>query len=125
MRAEFRPFLALVFAGRGHGWTLADPTGNIATIWISGWSEQSLLPGQDRKNARPSVHRGFVHCGSARAHERSDEDRVGLAWQIEGRGFKFVGSTICYAFMQATGMVNDHVVDCFRYAELAALQLGR
>ncbi len=34
------------------------------------------------------------------------------------RGFKFVGSTICYAFMQAAGMVNDHVVDCFRYREL-------
>lgn len=31
------------------------------------------------------------------------------------RGFKFVGSTICYAFMQATGMVNDHIIDCFRY----------
>ena len=35
------------------------------------------------------------------------------------RGFKFVGSTICYAFMQATGMVNDHLVDCFRYRELS------
>ncbi|HUS34649.1 MAG TPA: DNA-3-methyladenine glycosylase I [Verrucomicrobiae bacterium] len=34
------------------------------------------------------------------------------------RGFKFVGSTICYAFMQAVGMVNDHMVDCFRYREL-------
>ncbi|MEP6987007.1 MAG: DNA-3-methyladenine glycosylase I [Chloroflexota bacterium] len=34
------------------------------------------------------------------------------------RGFKFVGSTICYAFMQACGMVNDHMVDCFRYAEV-------
>lgn len=34
------------------------------------------------------------------------------------RGFTFVGSTICYAFMQATGMVNDHIVDCFRYEEL-------
>lgn len=34
------------------------------------------------------------------------------------RGFRFVGPTICYAFMQATGMVNDHTVDCFRYAEL-------
>src|SRR4030042_3420488 len=34
------------------------------------------------------------------------------------RGFKFVGATICYAFMQAVGMVNDHVVDCFRYKEL-------
>jgi len=34
---------------------------------------------------------------------------------LKKRGFKFVGSTICYAFMQATGMVNDHTVDCFRY----------
>jgi len=34
------------------------------------------------------------------------------------RGFKFVGSTICYAFMQATGMVNDHAVECFRYSEV-------
>ncbi len=34
------------------------------------------------------------------------------------RGFKFVGPTICYAMMQATGMVNDHTVDCFRFAEL-------
>jgi DNA-3-methyladenine glycosylase I len=36
------------------------------------------------------------------------------------RGFKFVGSTICYAFMQATGMVNDHLVTCPRYAKLAS-----
>jgi DNA-3-methyladenine glycosylase I len=34
------------------------------------------------------------------------------------RGFKFVGTTICYAFMQAVGMVNDHIVDCFRYKEV-------
>lgn len=37
------------------------------------------------------------------------------------RGFRFVGPTICYAFMQAVGMVNDHVVDCFRYPELAKI----
>jgi DNA-3-methyladenine glycosylase I len=35
------------------------------------------------------------------------------------RGFRFVGSTICYAFMQATGMVNDHLTDCFRHEEVA------
>jgi DNA-3-methyladenine glycosylase I len=35
------------------------------------------------------------------------------------RGFKFVGSTICYAFMQATGMVNDHLISCPRHAELS------
>lgn len=38
------------------------------------------------------------------------------------RGFKFVGSTICYAYMQATGMVNDHTVDCFRWQELAGTE---
>ncbi|MEM7031342.1 MAG: DNA-3-methyladenine glycosylase I [Chloroflexota bacterium] len=37
---------------------------------------------------------------------------------LKKRGFKFVGPTICYALMQATGMVNDHIVDCFRHAEL-------
>lgn len=36
---------------------------------------------------------------------------------LKKRGFKFVGSTICYAFMQAAGMVNDHLVDCFRYEQ--------
>ena len=41
-----------------------------------------------------------------------------LSKDLKRRGFRFVGSTICYAFMQAVGMVNDHVVDCFRYKEL-------
>jgi DNA-3-methyladenine glycosylase I len=41
-----------------------------------------------------------------------------MSKDLKRRGFKFTGSTICYAFMQATGMVNDHVVDCFRHAEL-------
>ena len=36
-------------------------------------------------------------------------------------GFKFVGTTICYAFMQATGMVNDHLVSCFRHKAVRAL----
>ncbi|HEX3323357.1 MAG TPA: DNA-3-methyladenine glycosylase I [Terriglobales bacterium] len=38
-----------------------------------------------------------------------------LSRDLKKRGFNFVGSTICYAFMQAVGMVNDHLVDCFRY----------
>jgi DNA-3-methyladenine glycosylase I len=42
-----------------------------------------------------------------------------MSKDLKKRGFKFVGSTICYAFMQAVGMVNDHVVDCFRYKKLA------
>jgi DNA-3-methyladenine glycosylase I len=41
-----------------------------------------------------------------------------LSKDLTKRGFRFVGSTICYALMQATGMVNDHIVDCFRYSQL-------
>jgi DNA-3-methyladenine glycosylase I len=41
-----------------------------------------------------------------------------LSKDLKGRGFNFVGTTICYAFMQAVGLVNDHVVSCFRYEEL-------
>jgi len=42
-----------------------------------------------------------------------------MSKDLKKRGFTFVGSTICYAFMQAAGLVNDHVTDCFRHAELA------
>jgi DNA-3-methyladenine glycosylase I len=45
---------------------------------------------------------------------RTDESDA-ISKDLLGRGFKFVGSTICYAMMQATGMVNDHLVDCARY----------
>jgi DNA-3-methyladenine glycosylase I len=41
-----------------------------------------------------------------------------MSKDLKKRGFRFVGSTICYAFMQATGLVNDHLVTCFRYKEL-------
>ena len=43
-----------------------------------------------------------------------------MSKELKRRGFNFVGSTICYSFMQAVGMVNDHVVDCYRHAELAS-----
>jgi len=43
-----------------------------------------------------------------------------MSLDLKKRGFKFVGSTICYAFMQAAGMVNDHTSDCFRWGELTA-----
>lgn len=41
-----------------------------------------------------------------------------MSKDMQRRGFKFVGSTICYAFMQAVGLVNDHTIDCFRYNEV-------
>ena len=44
-----------------------------------------------------------------------------MSKDLKQRGFKFVGSTICYAYMQAIGMVNDHTIDCYRHAEIAAI----
>ena len=41
-----------------------------------------------------------------------------ISQDLKKRGFKFVGAVICYAFMQATGLINDHTVDCFRYADI-------
>ena len=48
------------------------------------------------------------------------EEAVAMSKDLKKRDFNFVGPTICYAFMQATGMVNDHVTSCFRYREVAA-----
>jgi len=67
-----------------------------------------FVAGRPRQNAR-------------RSHEeipaRTAESDA-LSKDLSGRGFKFVGSTICYAMMQAVGMVNDHTVDCFRHKDL-------
>jgi DNA-3-methyladenine glycosylase I len=61
--------------------------------------------------------------GSSRMNDRRSLQEVpartpesdALSKDLAKRGFKFVGSTICYAFMQAVGLVNDHTIDCFRY----------
>ena len=61
-----------------------------------------------------------VHRAWQADHEipaETEESRA-MSKDLRSRGFKFVGPTICYAHMQATGMVNDHVVGCFRYAEV-------
>jgi DNA-3-methyladenine glycosylase I len=47
-----------------------------------------------------------------------------MSRDMKRRGFRFVGPTVCYAFMQATGLVNDHTVDCDRYLEVQAASLG-
>ena len=49
---------------------------------------------------------------------RAASNRPSRGKALKERGFKFVGPTICYAFMQAVGMVNDHAADCFRYRAL-------
>jgi DNA-3-methyladenine glycosylase I len=60
------------------------------------------------------VRNGWVDQAPARSAQ-SDA----MSKDLKKRGFTFVGTTICYAFMQAAGMVNDHLVSCFRHAELS------
>ncbi len=55
---------------------------------------------------------------SGQAIPASTAESDAMSKDLRKRGFTFVGSTICYAFMQATGMVNDHAVECFRYREV-------
>lgn len=54
----------------------------------------------------------------------STPESVAMSKDLKHRGFRFVGPTVCYAFMQATGMVNDHTTACFRHAELAGSHEG-
>jgi len=63
---------------------------------------------------RPIKHR-FRALSSIPARTRESED---MSRNLHVRGFRFVGPTICYAFMQAVGMVNDHLIYCFRYDQL-------
>ena len=74
-----------------------------------------FVGGKPRQNARKALQEM-----PARTNE-SDA----LSDDLLKRGFKFVGSTICYAFMQAVGMVNDHVVDCFRHREITRASAPR
>jgi DNA-3-methyladenine glycosylase I len=56
---------------------------------------------------------------SSKSVPAQTEESVAMSKDLRKRGFNFVGPTICYAFMQAVGMVNDHLVSCFRYRELS------
>ncbi len=65
----------------------------------------SFVGGKPKKNSWRTSRK--VPCSSAESDALSKD--------LKKRGFRFVGTTICYAFMQATGMVNDHALDCFRH----------
>ena len=67
-----------------------------------------FVDGEPRRN-------GFTEMSQIPAE--TDESRA-LSLALKARGFRFVGPTICYAFMQSAGLVNDHLVSCFRYREV-------
>jgi DNA-3-methyladenine glycosylase I len=66
-------------------------------------------------DGKPIVNRRRKHGDIPASTPESDA----LSADLKKRGFRFVGTTICYAFMQSTGLVNDHTVECFRFAELS------
>jgi DNA-3-methyladenine glycosylase I len=64
-------------------------------------------------------HKPIVHeFETIKQIPATSEESDALSKDLKERGFKFVGSTICYAFMQAAGMINDHTTDCFRYRQV-------
>lgn len=71
----------------------------------------SFVGGRARQNA-------FAGTGELPAETDVSKSMSG---DLKRRGFRFVGPTTCYAFMQAVGIVNDHTIDCFRYEDVAAL----
>jgi DNA-3-methyladenine glycosylase I len=64
------------------------------------------------------VQNSFAEVGQISSETSASQ---AMSRDLRARGFRFVGPTICYAFMQSVGMVNDHVVDCFRHSEVARL----
>ena len=82
---------------------LEVPDGLDAFLW-------SFVGGTPKRNRWRSL---------ADIPSETDESRA-MSKALKARGFRFVGPTICYAFMQAVGMVNDHVTACFRYREIGS-----
>jgi DNA-3-methyladenine glycosylase I len=98
-RALFE-FLILEGAQAGLSWvTILKKRENYRTAFVEGQSKQNQWKALGEVPAKTP---------------ESDA----MSKDLKRRGFRFVGSTICYAFMQAVGMVNDHLVDCFRHAEI-------
>ena len=92
------------FIANARAWCALQQAGEDPVRWL--WS---FVGGEPRRNAWATL---------AEVPAASDEARA-MSRALQTRGFKFVGPTICYAFMQSSGMVNDHLVSCFRYREIS------
>ena len=65
-----------------------------------------------------ALRRGATPLSRSRSIPAQTEESRALSRDLRARGFNFVGPTICYAYMQAAGLVNDHVTSCFRHLEV-------
>ena len=129
-RAAFDSFEPSVVAAYDDAKTqslLADPgiIRNRLKVASAITNAQAFLEVQAEFGSFDAFIWGFVG-GSPKKNARRSMDEVpattpesvALSKELRRRGFKFVGSTICYALMQATGLVNDHTTGCFRYGQV-------
>jgi DNA-3-methyladenine glycosylase I len=126
--ADFDPAVVARFSAKDVERLLADPgiIRNRAKVESTVANAQAVLAVQEEHGSLDAYLWGLV--GGTTLVNRwkvmsdipaeSPESRA-FAKELKRRGFRFLGPTTCYAFMQSVGMVNDHTVDCFRYAELA------
>ena len=106
---------------------LANPgiVRNRLKISATVFNAQAFLSAQSKFGSFDSYIWQFVDGGPLQNKWRSTQEvpastpqSDAMSKDLRRRGFKFIGSTICYAFMQTTGMVNDHLTSCFRWREL-------
>ena len=125
--AGFDPAAVARFDRRRIERLLKDPSivRNRAKVESAVANAKAVLEVQAEHGSLDAYLWSFVG-GAPMVNAWSETDRIpaessasrDLSRDLKRRGFRFVGPTVCYAFMQATGMVNDHLVACFRYREL-------
>ncbi|HET6513673.1 MAG TPA: DNA-3-methyladenine glycosylase I [Thermodesulfovibrionales bacterium] len=99
---------------------------NRMKIEAAVWNAQALLSAREEFGSFDAFIWRFVGGVTIHHSWRTPQqlpaetvESAAMSRELRKRGFAFVGPTICYAFMQAVGMVNDHTIDCFRWRELA------
>jgi DNA-3-methyladenine glycosylase I len=129
--AGFDPMKVARFDARKEAALLADPgiVRNRLKVRSAALNARAFLAVQAEFGSFDAYLWRFVggrpivnHRTSTRQVPARTPESDALSADLRKRGFKFVGSTICYAFMQATGMVNDHLVSCPRHAACARLR---
>jgi DNA-3-methyladenine glycosylase I len=125
--ARFNPAQVARFDKRRIGTLMRDPkiVRNRAKIEAAVQNARAFLKVQEEFGSFDAYIWRFVGGGPKRNAWRTlkqvppvTKESLEMSRDLKQRGFRFVGPTICYAHMQATGMVNDHLVGCFRYAQV-------
>jgi DNA-3-methyladenine glycosylase I len=126
--AQFDPDRVARFGARDIERLLADPgiVRNRLKVESTVANARAMLALRDQGETLDALLWGLVGGEPKQNNPRSladlepqtDESRA-MSKELKRRGFRFVGPTVCYSLMEAVGMVNDHVVSCFRHAELA------